>query len=83
VLIIEELEHARARGAHIYAEICGFGQYSEAFSFLIPEPDGKAMTLSITKAMKEAGVTETDIDHINPHGAGTKAGDEAEYTAIR
>jgi 3-oxoacyl-[acyl-carrier-protein] synthase II len=82
VLILEQLEHALARGATIYAEVVGFGATEDAFHLTAPAPDGKYAALAMTRAMHDAGLTPDQIDHISAHGTATPMGDTAETAAI-
>ena len=83
VLILENLEHAKKRGAHIYAEVAGYGCTCDAFHSTAPREDGIYAGLAMSKAMKEAGVSPKDIDYINAHGTGTKLNDYSECVAIK
>ena len=82
VVMLEELEHAKARGAKIYAEIVGYGQSADAYDMVAPDPDGKGAEYAINAAMKDAGITKSDIDYINTHGTSTHVGDIAESKTI-
>ena len=82
ILVLEELEHAKARDAKIYAEVLGSGVTDDAYHITAPEPEGLGATLAIRKALKDAGVNESDIDYINVHGTSTTLGDLAELKAI-
>jgi 3-oxoacyl-[acyl-carrier-protein] synthase II len=81
-LIFEELEHAKARGATIYAEVAGGGVSADAYHMTAPHPDGLGAILAMRNALADAGMTIKDIDHINTHGTSTPAGDIAEPKAI-
>lgn len=81
-LILEDLDHAIARGAKIYAEIVGCGLSSDAYHITAPHPDGLGAVLCMERALKSAGLNTTDIDHINTHGTSTPAGDISEALAI-
>jgi len=81
-LILEELEHARARGARIYAEIIGSGLTADAFHITAPHPDGMGAVNVMKQAIEEAKLTPADVDYINVHGTSTPLGDIAETKAI-
>ena len=81
-LILEELEHAKARGAVIYAEIAGGGVSADAYHMTAPHPEGLGAMLSMRNAIRDAGMKVEDIDHINTHGTSTPVGDIAEPKAI-
>ncbi len=81
-IILEELEHAKARGAKIYAELVGGGMSADANHITAPHPEGLGARLVMTNALKDAGMTTADIDYINVHGTSTPLGDISEATAI-
>ena len=82
VLILEELEHAKARGAKIYAEVAGGGMSADAYHLTATHPDGLGAKLSMKNALEDAGMTPDDIDYINVHGTSTPVGDISEGKAI-
>ncbi len=82
-LVIEEYKHAKNRGAIIYAEILGIGISCDAYHITTPHPDGKGIVIAMREAIKDAGITYKDVDHINSHGTSTKLGDIAEIKAIK
>ena len=83
VLVLESLDHARARGAKkIYAEVRGFGQSSDAFHVTQPPADGAGAARAMRAALADAGVAPKDVDYVNAHATGTRAGDEAEVNAL-
>jgi 3-oxoacyl-[acyl-carrier-protein] synthase II len=81
-IILEEYEHAKARGAKIYAEMIAGGMSADAYHLTAPDPDGNGVILVMNDALTEAGVATTDIDYINVHGTSTPLGDVAELKAI-
>ena len=82
IIVLEELEHAKARGAKIYAEFAGFGMSSDAHHMTAPCPDGSGAALAMKNAIADAGVTPDMIDYVNAHGTGTPLNDKAETKAI-
>ncbi len=82
-LVLEEYEHARARGARIYGEICGYGSTCDAYHITAPHPDGRGGAQAMTDAMREAGYKDTDTVYINAHGTGTPMNDVVETIAIK
>ena len=83
ILVLEELEHAKKRGAHIYAEITGYGCSNDAFHITSPAEDGSGAARAMTNAMNEAGLRPADIDYINAHGTSTHHNDLFETRAIK
>ena len=82
VLVLEELEHALARGAKIYAEVAGGGLSADAYHLTATHPDGLGAILAMNSALEDAGMTPADIDYINVHGTSTPVGDISEVKAI-
>ncbi len=83
VLVLESLEHALGRGAHILAEIAGFGSTADAYHMVAPEPRGDGMAGAMRAAMEDAGVQPEEIDYINAHGTSTPLNDRVETLAIK
>ena len=83
VLVLEEYEHAKARGAKIYAEIAGYGATDDGYHMTSPMPTGEAAGMGMKLAMQEAGLTPADIDYINAHGTSTGLNDKYETAAIK
>jgi len=83
VLILEELEHALARGAKIYGEMTGYAMTCDAYHMTSPVPGGKGATRAIQLAMKDAGIEPNQVDYINAHGTSTAANDVTETLAIK
>lgn len=83
ILVLEEMEHAKARGAHIYAEIAGYGATDDAFHITSPDPDGLASAKAMEFAVKEAGVSFDEVGYINAHGTSTELNDKYETNAIK
>lgn len=83
MLVLEEYEHALARGAEIIAEVCGYGNTCDAYHVTAPRPDGKTQAAAIRQALDEAGYTSDDVLYINAHGTGTALNDVAETAAFK
>jgi len=82
-VVLEELEHAKARGATIYAELIGFGMSGDAYHITLPPADGEGARKAMVAAIKDAGIDPGDIDYVNAHGTSTQAGDIGESVGIR
>jgi 3-oxoacyl-[acyl-carrier-protein] synthase II len=83
MLLLEDLEHAQARGAKIYCEIAGYATSNDAYHPIAPEPNGEGAARAIREALEDAGMAADEIDHVNAHAASTPAGDLAEANAIK
>jgi len=83
VLVLETLEHARARGARVYAELAGFGRSADAYHMVEPHPQGAGATLAMRAALREAGLQPSALGYINAHATSTTVGDRAEVLAFR
>lgn len=83
VVVLESLDHARARGAHIYAELVGFGMNSDAYHMTSPSPNGEGAADCMALALADAKLNPDQIDYINAHGTSTPAGDKAETDAVK
>lgn len=83
MVVLEEYEHARARGANIYAEVIGFGMSGDAYHMTSPPEDGHGAAAAMSNALASAGINPDQVDYINAHGTSTKLGDLAEITAVK
>ena len=83
VLVLEELDHAKARGVRVYCELAGYGMSADACHITAPPEDGEGAARSMANALKNGGLNATDIDYINAHGTSTQIGDVAECVAVK
>jgi 3-oxoacyl-[acyl-carrier-protein] synthase II len=83
VVVLEELEHAKARGATIYGEVLGFGMSDDAHHITAPPSNGDGAARSMRNAIRDAGLNPEDVDYINAHGTSTQVGDVAEVAAVK
>ena len=83
VLVLEALDHAKARGARIYGEIAGYAATADAYHITMPDPEGKGLGMAMTRALRSAGVATEAVDYINAHGTSTPYNDKFETMAIK
>jgi 3-oxoacyl-[acyl-carrier-protein] synthase II len=83
ILVLESLEHARARGARIYCELAGYAATCDAYHITQPDPEGKGLSMAMRRAMDSAGVLPAEVDYINAHGTSTPYNDKYETLAIK
>ena len=83
LVVLESLEHAEKRGAHIYAELVGYGANADAYHVTSPAPHGEYQAKCMTRAIEDAGLTPADIDYVNAHGTSTHMNDKGETEAIK
>jgi len=82
ILVLEEYEHAKARGAKIYCEMLGYGQSADAYNLVAPDPESQGVELALKRSLEHSGIGPNDVDYINAHGTSTPQGDVAESQAI-
>lgn len=82
LLVLEEYEHAKARGANIYCEMLGYGQSADAYNLVAPDPESRGVELAMQRALHKAQIAPADVQYINAHGTSTQQGDVAESQAI-
>ena len=82
ILVLEEYEHAKARGAKIYCEVLGYGQSADAYNIVAPDPESRGVELALNRAFEHSGVKKNDVDYVNAHGTSTPLGDTAESQAL-
>ena len=83
VMVLEEMEHAKRRGVPIYAEVLGWGEASDGYSVMAPEPEGDGLSRAMESAIADSGIQPGDVDYINAHATATPVGDAAEVNAIK
>lgn len=82
ILVLEEYEHAKARGAKMYCEMLGYGQSADAYNLVAPDPESQGVELALKRSLEHSGIGPADVDYINAHGTSTPQGDVAESQAI-
>jgi len=82
ILVLEEYEHAKARGAKIYCEMLGYGQSADAYNLVAPDPESQGVELALKRSLEHSGIQASDVDYVNAHGTSTPQGDVAESQAI-
>ena len=83
ILVLEEYEHAKKRGAKIYAELVGFGSSGDAYNIVLPEPEGKGQIKAMERAIADAKITPEQIGYVNAHGTSTPKGDIFEFNSVK
>jgi 3-oxoacyl-[acyl-carrier-protein] synthase II len=83
IVVLEDLEHARRRGARVYAELTGYGRTNDAYGIAAPHPDGRGAARAVRNALEDAGLRPDEVDYINAHATSTALGDEIETRAIK
>lgn len=83
IVFMETMEHALERGAHIYAEVSGYGATADAYHITSPDPEGKGAGMAMKLAMREGGISADEVDYINAHGTGTPLNDKYETLAVK
>jgi len=83
LVVLESVEHAKKRKAHVYAELCGYGMSCDAYHITAPDPDGEGAAQAMREALKDGRLNPEDVDYINAHGTSTKLNDKVESMAIK